>query len=489
MKTNRRSRGRRGSYSLAQGKQPFALCFPPATEIAEHSPGRFEVNTPGSHILVDNIGPGMAAALRKMASDGASEPDLAGLVLEADGHDALPRFYFYLLEFSEQRLLCHRVCSNGTALATSVPISPAYRFDPPRAQSERRYVLSRFAYCRRVNSQLILESPVSHAQVVLHDWRGAALVCELARPRRHPQLSENVPGVSPEAALLFLELLSNAALLSEVDDDGQVMEEVNTALLQWEFHDLLFHSRSRAGRHANPYGGTNHLAGKVEPPPAVKPKMSPEVFDLHRPDISGLRQTDITFTRALEERRSEREHGEKAMTESELGDFLYRSARIRKVFTIDGYEFTERVYPGGGAAYEIELYLAIDKCEKIPPGLYHYDPLDHQLCRLSPRTSAVERLLKSAAQTAHASTPQVLIILAARFQRMTWRYESISYAMILKDVGVLYQTMYLVATAMGLSACALGGGNSDTFAEATGTDYYTETSVGEFILGACGGLS
>jgi SagB-type dehydrogenase family enzyme len=189
----------------------------------------------------------------------------------------------------------------------------------------------------------------------------------------------------------------------------------------------------------------------------------------------------------LEERRSEREHGERSIRESELGDFLYRSARIRDVFTVDGYEFTERVYPGGGAAYEIELYLAIDKCENIPPGLYHYHPLDHQLCRLAARTPAVERLLKSAAQTAHTGTPQVLIILAARFQRMTWRYESISYAMILKDVGVLYQTMYLVATAMGLSACALGGGNSDTFVEAAGTDYYLETSVGEFILGARGG--
>lgn len=489
MKTNRRNRGRRSSYRLAQAERPFVLCFPPATEVAERSPGRFEVNTPGSQILVDDIGPGMAAALRKMASDGASEGDLAGLVVEADGPDALPRFYFSLLEFSEQRLLCHRVCSNGTALATSVPISPSYRFDPVRAPTERRYVLSRFAYCRRAGSQLILESPVSHAQLVLHDWRGAALVCELARPRRHPQLSENVPGVSPEAALLFLDLLSNAALLSEVDDEGQVMEEVNTALLQWEFHDLLFHSRSRAGRHANPYGGTNHLAGKVEPLPAVKPKMSTDIIDLHKPDIGVLRQTDISFTRVLEERRSEREHGERAITESELGDFLYRSARIRKVFTVDRYEFTERVYPGGGAAYEIELYLAIDRCEKIPSGLYHYDPFDHQLCRLPARTPAIERLLKSAAQTAHTSTPQVLIILAARFQRMTWRYESISYAMILKDVGVLYQTMYLVATAMGLSACALGGGNSDTFAEAAGTDYYTESSVGEFILGARGGLT
>lgn len=59
-----------------------------------------------------------------------------------------------------------------------------------------------------------------------------------------------------------------------------------------------------------------------------------------------------------------------------------------------------------------------------------------------------------------------------------------AYATTLKNVGVLYQTMYLVATAMGLAPCALGGGDSDRFAAAVGSDYYTETSVGEFLLGS-----
>ena len=39
-------------------------------------------------------------------------------------------------------------------------------------------------------------------------------------------------------------------------------------------------------------------------------------------------------------------------------------------------------------------------------------------------------------------------------------------------------------TALGLAPCALGAGNSDTFAQATGLDYFAETSVGEFILSA-----
>jgi hypothetical protein len=44
--------------------------------------------------------------------------------------------------------------------------------------------------------------------------------------------------------------------------------------------------------------------------------------------------------------------------------------------------------------------------------------------------------------------------------------------------------MYLAATAMNLAPCALGCGDSDLFARAAGTDYYVETSVGEFLLGS-----
>ena len=83
-----------------------------------------------------------------------------------------------------------------------------------------------------------------------------------------------------------------------------------------------------------------------------------------------------------------------------------------------------------------------------------------------------------------AETPQILITIAARFQRLSWKYESMAYSALLKNVGVLYQTMYLVATAMDLAPCALGGGDSDLFARAARLDYYAETSVGEFLLGS-----
>jgi SagB-type dehydrogenase family enzyme len=149
-------------------------------------------------------------------------------------------------------------------------------------------------------------------------------------------------------------------------------------------------------------------------------------------------------------------------------------------------DFASRPYPAGGGLYELEVYAAVNRCANLRPGLYHYDPSRHGLTRLCAGTADVGRLLREAAESAAISTDslQVVFILAARFARVAWKYESIAYALILKHVGVVFQTMYLAATAMGLAPCAVGGGDADLFARAAGTDYCAETSVGEFLLGS-----
>jgi SagB-type dehydrogenase family enzyme len=200
-----------------------------------------------------------------------------------------------------------------------------------------------------------------------------------------------------------------------------------------------------------------------------------------------LRENDLSFTQVLEERRSLRKYGEQPITAEQLGEFLYRTARVRGVpeTTQEGYERGGRPYPSGGGCCELELYVAVNVCEGLSAGLYYYCSERHQLHKMAGRTREVEELLQEAYHAIGGDgMPQVLIILAARFQRVAWKYSSIAYALVLKHVGVLYQTMYLVATAMGLAPCALGGGNSDIFAVAACTDYNAETSVGEFLLGS-----
>jgi SagB-type dehydrogenase family enzyme len=73
--------------------------------------------------------------------------------------------------------------------------------------------------------------------------------------------------------------------------------------------------------------------------------------------------------------------------------------------------------------------------------------------------------------------------MAARFGRTSWKYSSIAYSLILKDVGVLLQTFYLMATDMELGGCAIGTTNIDLFAKVTGIELHAGGPVGQFALG------
>ena len=78
----------------------------------------------------------------------------------------------------------------------------------------------------------------------------------------------------------------------------------------------------------------------------------------------------------------------------------------------------------------------------------------------------------------------VLIIIAAEYGKLAYKYEDITYSLILKHSGVLIQQLYLVATALNLAPSALGTGNIDLFSKITGLNILKQTSVAEFILGS-----
>jgi SagB-type dehydrogenase family enzyme len=232
----------------------------------------------------------------------------------------------------------------------------------------------------------------------------------------------------------------------------------------------------------------------MDPLPAVKPVTTGDVINLCQPDLNALQQNDSPMAEVMERRCSIREYGAEPISIEQLGEFLYRVARVRDRWT-DEYvtphgsvrmEISSRPYPTGGALYALEVYVVVQSCRGLDPGLYHYDPLGHRLGRVSRWTDEVEKLSLSASAAMGPMNCglQVLLIMAARFQRVTWKYETLAYNVILKDVGVLMQNMYLAATAMDLAPCAIGSGNSDLFSRAIGSDYYAETSVGEFALGS-----
>ena len=446
---------------------------------------RIKGNLPQYTLNIEQVSPGLRAAIQTLAADGTSEEELSASVLQIDGFSELPKFYYYLQQFINLGIICHTVFCEGVPLATRIPLHPSDQFELREAAIEQKYALSRFAYCHKKQEQLVLESPLSRAEVILPDWKGAALIAELTKPQTSQELCNKIPGISQETVQLVFSLLLSSEMLGEVKEEGKLEEEENENLMSWEFHDLLFHARNRKGRHSNPAGKTFRFLDKIPQPPMVKPQISDEIIELYKPELAQLKQEDYPFTWVLEERKSIRSYKDEPITAKQLGEFLYRSARNKRVVAKDYGECTHRPYANSGGRYELELYAIVNTCENLDSGIYHYSPEEHQLSKITGRNSHVEALLEEAYfATGKSCIPQILFVFAARFQRLAWVYESVAYSLILKDVGSLQQTMYLVATAMNLAPCAIGGGNSDRFAEIVGTDYYTETSVGEFILGS-----
>jgi SagB-type dehydrogenase family enzyme len=378
----------------------------------------------------------------------------------------------------------------GAAQVVIEPQVPDYwPRTPPLANSDV-LVLSRFAYMRRRGNDMVLESPRAGALFNICDARIATAVAALAAPQAVKQLRRQ----DPFPGLELLALLLDSQILVKVDlarDSGPRLAEGDEDLVLWDFHDLLFHARSTEGRHANPLGGVYPYADVMPPLPAVRPRWPGKAITLDEFTSRGQSQPTSPAAKLLRERHSTRSFDDRRpITVAELARFLDATARVKSKFEAQfddaspPVEYAVRPYPSAGGSYELELYLAVEACEGLARGFYHYDADVHALMPITVPAPELEAQLRGAQLAMDApAAPQILITIAARFGRVSWKYSSIAFSLILKDAGVLMQTFYLMAADMGLGGCAIGIANLALFAKMTGIAFHVEGPVGQFALG------
>ncbi|MGC7096643.1 SagB/ThcOx family dehydrogenase [Amycolatopsis lurida] len=377
-------------------------------------------------------------------------------------------------------------------LLSAVPVVAAPEFHPVAVPASLAIRLSRFSVFRPQGGDLVLEAPRADFRVVLSQPQAVRIASALAAPATIAGLAGDTGIPEPVVADAIAFLVAAGVVLAG-DKKDEFAEDTDPELRHWSHHELHFHthSRTRQSGDTDSADSAYRQATETQPPLARTPPEGKR-FPLHRPEPETLAGTDPPLTELLETDHECPRFSGTALTAEELGELLFRSARVRGVGPAHppmpaGHEASQRPYFSIACLYELELYLSIGHCTGLPAGLYHYDPVAHALTQLSPDVADVGTVLDLGKVAAGSlRRPAVMITLTARMERTSWVLGGAAYATTLMHAGALQQTLYLCAKAMGLSAHAVPVDASDTVDRLFGLDWPAEIGVGECVLDSGG---
>ena len=138
--------------------------------------------------------------------------------------------------------------------------------------------------------------------------------------------------------------------------------------------------------------------------------------------------------------------------------------------------------PSAGATYPLELYVVVQNCADIEPGLYLYQPNNHSLAKLAAgnfKKEAAWALLDQAFVQRAALT----FVWTAVVQRCARRYQQRAYRYIYLEAGHQCQNLLLAAAALGLDACPVGAFFDAELANLLGIDGTNEITVYTAVVG------
>ncbi len=178
-----------------------------------------------------------------------------------------------------------------------------------------------------------------------------------------------------------------------------------------------------------------------------------------------LQETTISFSEALEKRKSIRTFSTQPLSKIDLAFLLWASTGIQR--TEHGYEF--RTSPSAGALYPIETYIVANNIEDIEKGLYHYNIKNHLLEEIKLGNFG-NKLAHSALDQEMCADASAVFIWTAVFRRSKWKYSQRAYRYIYLDAGHIAQNLALAAVSIGCGTCEAGAFFDDEINSIVGVD-------------------
>lgn len=161
----------------------------------------------------------------------------------------------------------------------------------------------------------------------------------------------------------------------------------------------------------------------------------------------------------------------------ELARLLTLAAGIRRVFRgPGGVPIYLRSYACAGALYPNEVYLACTDVDGIPPGLYHYSPIEDALRQLRSGDPRPYLVRAAGGRSSVASAP-ACIILSGIMWRTAWKYRARGYRHLWWDSGMILANLLALSAGGGHRCEAVAGFDDEELNLLLGVDGRTEMGL------------
>jgi SagB-type dehydrogenase family enzyme len=185
-----------------------------------------------------------------------------------------------------------------------------------------------------------------------------------------------------------------------------------------------------------------------------------------------IRERDLT--EAIGNRRSRRNYSDDYLSVEELAFLLWATQGQRSPGKQPPHF---RTVPSAGARHSFETYLFIHRVETIPPGLYRYLPLSHELVLIyAADATGKKRLSQAVLGQRFVAESAVVFVWTTVPYRMEWRYLQSAHRVILLDAGHVCQNLYLACEAIQAGTCAIAAYDQeamDELLEVDGEEQFT----------------
>lgn len=178
---------------------------------------------------------------------------------------------------------------------------------------------------------------------------------------------------------------------------------------------------------------------------------------IHLPQPSEISLDPALLFETMDTRRTIREYSPDNLKKWELSLMLHYTQGVSEEGGLPHF----RNVPSAGALHPFETYIVVNRVDGLEKGIYRYLPLDHALVQEKCHSGDTSSIAATCRRPELVTGSAVTFIWIAVPDRILWKFGSRGWRYLLIESGHICQNLYLVATALGCGACAIGSFRDD----------------------------